>query len=152
MKWIEKPCDPWRVSWNDPSFELSFLPGPWSHWKFGVFFWHPKTAATNLRCWKKETWGKLEHTIQWMTFFWHYFATKNSLKRPEIFQHEQRISTTTASIATMWSSTSAFLKLRFQWAARACGQGWGGFQRYRAHERNRQSHRAFFWTMAFNQI
>lgn len=134
---------------------------------FGAFFFDtPKTAATKLRCCFFPKPGEIFLTTHTHThtsggdfcfcLFEIFAAAKNftqeALKIFVVYLSTQRISTTTASIATMWSSTSAFLKLRFQWAARACGQGWGGFRGYRAHERNRQSHRAFFWTLALNQI
>lgn len=170
MRWDENGqrnlVNPWRVSWNDWSFKLSFLPGPWSHrtfWSF--FFWHPKKQQPqSFDVVFSETWGEFltththTHTSggDFCFCLFEIFAAKNftqeALKNYVVYLSTQRISTTTASIATMWSSTSAFLKLRFQWAARACGQGWGGFRGYRAHERNRQSHRAFFWTLALNQI
>lgn len=166
-KWTEKPCESlksqlkWlklQVEFSSRSLESSNI--------LELFFLTPeKTAATKLRCCFFWNLGRIFNNTHTHTHtsggdfcfcLFEIFAAKNftqeALKNYVVYLSTQRISTTTASIATMWSSTSAFLKLRFQWAARACGQGWGGFRGYRAHERNRQSHRAFFWTLALNQI
>lgn len=162
-KWTEKPCESLKSQLKSLKLQVEFSSRSLESSRILEFFFDtPKTAATKLRCCFFRNLGKFltTHTPVEGTFAFvclnFLLQQRISLKRPwkifVVYLSTQRISTTTASIATMWSSTSAFLKLRFQWAARACGQGWGGFRGYRAHERNRQSHRAFFWTMALNQI
>ena len=108
MRWDENGqrnlVNPWRVSWNDWSFKLSFLPGPWRHrtfWSF--FFWHPKNSSHKASMlFFSETWGIFfnnthTHTPVEGTFAFvclkFLLQQRISLKRPWkfllcIFQHK----------------------------------------------------------------
>ena len=97
MRWDENGqrnlVNPWRVSWNDWSFKLSFLPGPWSHrtfWSF--FFWHPKKQQPqSFDVVFSETWGEFltthTHTHQWrgllLLFVWNFCSKEFHSRGPE---------------------------------------------------------------------
>ena len=152
MKWTEKPCYNCcgslksQLKW--PELPVDILPGPWSHRKFGTFFWHPKTALTTTLpcCFKKPVWWKLEHTNQLMTFlfFFQHFASKE-------FQHFCCVSSNMSKgfpQQPLWSRLCGVQRPHF-WSSDFNGLpgpvakgGWGDSGGYRAHE-NCQSHRVF---------